>query len=263
MAIRVTKPLPLAAFELNMEDARRLVLLAEALTNRRIRRMRQELRKKIGVALRIRASDQDRLDCVRSDDAFVILLPGSRLTREALSDHRPLLRQALVAGCAAMETFVFDVAMSNLGVLLRSHDAASPRLKQVPMLVGDWLYIEQHYERRRRGLRERVVSPYMSTFASTSPSKVGEVLSMLGISGWARELDKQRHVPPGESVATLDRITKRRNRIAHQGDRQGFGRAALTIEEVRSDLASLESIVAGINSLLCPLSTTSRLSDGV
>lgn len=250
MATRATKPEPLEAFKLNMEDAYRLVLIAEALTNQRQRRMRLELRKKIGDVLRIRASEQDRLDCVQSDDACVILLPGSRLTRQALSDQRPLLRQALVAGCAAMETFVFDVAMQNIGALLRSHDAASVRLKQVQMSVGDWLYIEQYYERRRRGLRERVVSPYMSEFASTSPKKVGEVLSMLGVSGWARQVDRGRGVPQGRSVEALDRITARRNRIAHQGDRQGFGRALITIDEVRSELSCLESIVAGIDVLL-------------
>jgi hypothetical protein len=91
-----------------------------------------------------------------------------------------------------------------------------------------------------------VIAPYVREQASTSPGKVGELLSLIGVANWSKQLDQARGVPKGDTVAFLERVTKRRNRIAHQGDRQGFGRAQLTVEQVRTDLAGLESVVSAL-----------------
>ena len=187
---RATKPTPLQAFELNMDDARQLALLAEALTNQRSRRLRAEMREKLGQALRVPQSKRSQLDCIKSGDAYVILTPGSRLSRTQLEDLRPLLRQAIVAGAAATETYMADVALKHVGSVISSDSKATEKVRRVPMSVGDWLYIEQHYERRRRGLKSRVLEPYIREFASTSPSKVGESPFI----AWHEELDEDnRH----------------------------------------------------------------------
>jgi len=60
----------------------------------------------------------------------VVLKPGSALTREDLRDSRPLLRQALVAACAAVETYMFDKAMSQIGPLIRYPARTTDRLTQ-------------------------------------------------------------------------------------------------------------------------------------
>lgn len=243
------KASPIEAFEDNMVDADHLVTLAEVLTNQRARRMRVELRERVGAALRVRQADRDSLDCLRSADVFVTFLPGSRLGREDFLDQRPLLRQAIVAGCAATETYLADKVMTRIGSLVTSADAATPRMRGLPMEVADWLHIEDRYQRRRRGLRERVIRPYVRQQASTAPSKVGALLSLVGIESWARQLDRARGVKAGSTVAFLDRVTERRNRIAHEGDRQGYGRARLSAAEVRDDLVNLRSVVGGIETL--------------
>ncbi len=247
-----TKPKPIEAFEANMADAHHLVKLADGLTNRRRNRMRSELRQKVGTALRVRVADRHKLDCLHSQDLFVTFLPESRLVRSDFEDQRPLLRQAIVAGCAATETYLADKVMSRVGPLLASHDAATLRLLKIPMTVNEWLYIEDTYSRRRRGLRERVVAPHVRIQASTAPSKFGELLSLAGVDKWARQLDRERGVKPGGTEQLLTRVTERRNRIAHEGDRQGYGRARLRAEEVREDLAGLESIVQAIEAVLIP-----------
>ena len=244
------KPSPLQAFEDNMADAHHLVRLAEGLTNERSRRMRRELRDRVGSALRVVERDQGELDCLESDDVFMVFLPGSWLHREDFLDHRPLLRQALVAGCAATETYLADKVMTRVGDLLTSDDAATDRMKKLPMSVGEWLYIERRYERRRRGLRERVVKPYVRENASTAPNKVGEMLSLIGVVNWTKQVDAQRASSRGDTERLLERVTQRRNKIAHQGDRQGFGRAALSIEETKVDLADLKSVVLAIEAVV-------------
>lgn len=246
----VSKQAPLAAFQANIGDAHHLVALAEGLTNERARRMRKELRDRVGAALKISAKDRERLDCLQSRDVFLTFLPESRLARTDFLDQRPLLRQALVAACAATETYLADKVMERVGPLLRSPAAATKRMRDLPLTLGCWLEVERRYERRRWGMRGMVVEPYVRQHASTASNRVGEMLSLIGVEGWAARLDKARGVAKGETVAFLDRVTERRNKIAHQGDRSGRGRARLAVDEVQTDLAQLESIVNAIEAIV-------------
>lgn len=244
------KPSPLEAFADNMSDAHLLVRMARAFENRRSRRMRRELREKVGGAIGVRPADWDALDCAESDEVFVTFLPGSTITRTDLADPSPLLRQALVAGCAATETYVADAVMSRVGPYLSRLDKAPPRLRKIPLTIDEWILIEDGYERRRRGLREVVVEPYVRRSASTAPNKIGDLLAYVGIEGWSRKVDGLRHVSRGTTIEQLERITERRNRIAHEGDRRGRSRAPISVQEVNDDLAVLESLVTALENLI-------------
>lgn len=246
----VRKLTPIEAFETNMADAYQLVKLVEGFRNQRARRMRTELRDRVGEALRVRERDRDQLDCLQSADVFVTFMPGSGLSRADFTDPRPLLRQAIVAACAATETYLGDKVMQRVGARLVNSESLTSRLGDIPMSLRDWMKIEDRYQRRRVGLREHVIEPYVREQCSTAASKVGAMLSLLGVENWSKRIDATRHVPKGQTAALLDRITDRRNGIAHQGDRVGRGRAALTSAEVRSDLDQLESIVHAIELLV-------------
>lgn len=119
------------AFEDNLADARCLLLRVEGFTNRRSRRMRKELRDRVGEALRIPRRDRADLDCLESDDVFVTFKPGSDLTTNDFLDHDPLLRQSLVAGCAAFETYVADWVLARVGSQLVS-GTLTARAAQIP-----------------------------------------------------------------------------------------------------------------------------------
>src|SRR3546814_4741555 len=77
----VPKPKPMTAFRDNMSDAHALVRLARATTTKRTYRMRRELRGRVGGALRLAQGVHDQLDCVESDDLFIVILPSSSLKR--------------------------------------------------------------------------------------------------------------------------------------------------------------------------------------
>ena len=94
----VTKLSPYQSFKENLEDAKTLVDYARAFRNKRNRRMRQELRYKIGDALYLPSNKRDALDCLESEDLFVVFKPNGNLRRSRFADLSPLLRQALVAG---------------------------------------------------------------------------------------------------------------------------------------------------------------------
>lgn len=118
-----------------------LVSLAKLLQNQRTRKMRVELRRRIGAALDIAVKRQSEHECLRNEQVFVTFLPGqarpgqaewrSRLTEENL---RPLLRQSLVAACAALETFCADRVSERYPRALRDRE---PRLLLLPMTIGD------------------------------------------------------------------------------------------------------------------------------
>lgn len=244
------KPSAVEAFAWNMEDAHALVRLAEALVNRRTRRMRKELRDRVGDALGIGKRKWDQIDGIKSDDLFVTFLPGSRVCREDFLDLSPLLRQAIVAGCAATETYLADKALERLTPVLWDGNDPPKQLATIPLTVSDWIGIEGEYTYRRRGLRERVIAPYVREHSSTAPSKVGELLAMMELPDWSKKIDGQRKVTKGTTVDELQRITNRRNKIAHEGDRRGRGRATITIDEVKCDLQILDDVVSAIEHYL-------------
>lgn len=245
---RTKKPEPIASFETNMADAEALVAYARHFTNERVRRMRKELRSRVGDALRIPQRDQEGLDCIESDGLFLVFKPGGGIDRQAFDDLRPLLRQAIVAGCAAFETYVADKAMKHVGPALRS-DRPPPRLKEIPLTVGYWIDTEQKYKRRGWGLR-RLVEDHMREVSSVSPSQVGLVLSSVGVRDWEKKVDARRGVTRGETAADLKRIAERRNRIAHSGDRVGQGRAQLEINEVEAHLEVLISVTDALEYIM-------------
>ena len=209
--------------------------------------MRRELRERLGDALGIPKKHWDTLDCIESQDLFAIFKPGGAASRDSVSEPRlrPLLRQALVAACAAVETFVGDRVMERLRDAFDS-DPRPTRLLDLPMSVGDWLRIDETYERKRWGLRE-VVELEVRRLASPAPSQIGQVFGIVGEKTLWKRVDKRRDVPPGSSEKALDRIYERRNQIAHQGDRLGQGRATITIEEVVSDLQCVASIMDALD----------------
>ena len=244
------KPLPIEAFELTIADALQLVKLVEGFTNERMRRMRAELRTRVGEALRVPMKSRADLDCLESEDVFVVFLPGSSLCRADFVDARPLLRQAVVAACAAFETYLGDKAMASVGAFVHSSETLTPRLRRVPLTLGDFISIEERYQRTGWGIRHRVVEPYVRELASTAPNKVGELLSAIGIENWARKVDTERKVSSGDTVHFLDRLTARRNKIAHEGDRLGRSRGNLTVAEVRTYLEALETTVKALEVII-------------
>jgi len=248
----VSKPTARQAFDDNIADAEALVLLAGSLRNKRVRRMRRERRETLGEVLGVAKKDQDHLDCIESQDLFAVFVPGSRLDRDTFDEKalRPLLRQALVAGCAALETFVGDRVMELYRAALDSEHRPR-RLLDIPMTVGDWLWIDESYQRKRWGLRE-IVELEVRRIASPSPSQIGAAFGIVGQKKLWKRVDSRRKVGPGRSEKRLDDLYERRNRIAHNGDRVGHGRAAISVDEVSNDLDRLVEIVDAIDALTRP-----------
>lgn len=248
------------AFEDNMADAHHLVRVAKALTNVRQNRMRAELRRRVGAALALPQKDHEHLDCLQSDQLFVTFLPGSELKRQDFVDARPFLRQALMAAAAAAETYIYDRTMERVGGLIASPEPPK-RLLDIPTDVRKVLKMLD-YTKAGWGIRVLMLEPYIKEHASTAPSQVGEMLSLMGVSDGLKKVDARRKVAKGETFGFLTRFTVRRNKIAHQGDREGRKRALLTVEEVDRDLALIESVIREVEFVTEPDETLRRARRG-
>lgn len=241
------KPSALQAFELNMSDATLMADLAGALTNQRAYRLRRERRHALGEALRISKSRWDDLDCVESDDFFVVLKPDTCLDRGRLKDVRPLLRQALVAGCAAVETYIADRVMELLGPVLRMKEKPN-RLLEISMTVQRYYDINRRYKRQGWGVRE-LVGEAVREKASPAPGQLGQCFAVVGEKGLLKRVDEHLRRKNGTAERNLARIYERRNAIAHSGDRSGRGRADLQRPEVIRDLEELRQVVEAIDAV--------------
>jgi len=244
------KPTPVEAFELNIADAQWLLDTAGALTNQRSRRMRAEMREKVGEALGIPQRDRHSLDCIESLEIFVVIKPTGSVRRDHVKDLSPLYRQAVVAACAALESYVADAVLARVGPVVRRKGELPGRLGDLTLSVADWKSINDGYEYTRRGLRERVLAPRVREIVSTAPSQIGLALNMIDVNDWARKVDGARKKAKGTTVKELEELAKRRNRIAHQGDRRGYGRARINQDEAQRYVAVAKDVAEAIESVL-------------
>jgi hypothetical protein len=143
-----TKMTAREAFNLNIQDAEMLVELVKMLSNQRVRRMRHELRQRLGDALSVPQKQRNDLECLENERVFVTFKPGYGEWRHRLDEInlRPLLRQALVVACAAVETFCADRVMEQYAATIKE-DPLPGRLRDLRLTVGDYLDIQAKYER--------------------------------------------------------------------------------------------------------------------
>lgn len=243
-----SQPNAIEVFEANIGDAERLIDFARVLTNGRKYGMRKELREAVGTAMKLSQRKQDQLDCVESDELFVVLKPGGNVSRSSFTEAelRPLLRQAIVATAAAVESYVSEKARTYIAAALRNRPA---RLKDVSLSLDDVIAIESRYTRRRWGHRA-ILEGYIDAEASADPGQIGKVFSTVGVKGFWSKVDTRRRVAQGTSESQLKALCARRNKIAHTGDRTPTGRASLTLADAETHYANANSIIYALEAVL-------------
>lgn len=244
---RSKKKSPIDAYKENVEDALWLVRHAEVLTHTNKNTMQSILRTSVGNTFHIPKKNQTNMDYIQNDEIILIFRDKTQYGRKDIANLQPLLRPAVVAVCAAFETYLADRVMTFVGPLLRSKNPSS-RLKSIPLTAYDWMIIEQA---KNRGYAMRnIVERYIRENSSTAPKKVGELLSLIGVKNWTKALDSRRRLPPRTTESQLDALTDRRNRIAHAADRKGRSRNKLTINQARDYIAQVDSIVDALEGIL-------------
>ncbi len=174
----------------------------------------------------------------------MIIKPDGALTRGDLTEQelRPLLRQAIVSVAAATESYVAEKASSCIGGAL---DEAPGKLRGIRVTLGEVFDIEQTLKRSRFGWR-RIVQERIERDAGSSPNRIDAVFGLVGKQIPWGKIDDRRSVRRGESRKQMEALAKRRNRIAHTGDRVGAKRAVITLDEAESHLTRTKGIVEAL-----------------
>lgn len=211
--------------------------------------MRTELRRNVGKALKLPIKDHDDLDCVESGDLFMLLKPGAAIERRHFTEAelRPLLRQAIVAIAAAVESYVAAKASTFIPSAL---SAPPGRLREIQITVGEVLDLERKYPGSYGWRRRAVLERHLQALASCHSSQIGLAFSTVGQRDSWKKVDRHRKVPANTSAHEIDAIARRRDAIAHNGDRKGSGRNPLTVDEVQAFLDTARSIVTAFESVL-------------
>lgn len=240
---------PLEVFEDNIADAKRLLMLTRMLVNTRSYRMRRELRERVGGAMRVPRRDWEQLDCVESDDLFLVLMPNGEASRDIFTEPelRPLLRQSIVAVCAAIESFVSEKACARMGDALKQPGGA---LNRLPVSFRDVLMASE-YERHGWAHR-KLLRKQLEQMASAKPNRIGDVMEIVGHRDrqlW-KKVDARRGAAAGDSCKQLEALVERRNLIAHTGDRAGGGKRQLRVREVDRHVTNACQIVEALDFVL-------------
>ena len=142
------------AFNLNIQDAQMLVELAGLLSNQRTRRMRRELRDRLGEALSIPRKRRGELECIENEKVFVTFMPGHSGWRRRLDDVG--LRPLLEAGTSGWLRSSRDILRRpSHGTLQRCDQGESPppsRLLESSLTVDQYLTIQETYQKTGWGL---------------------------------------------------------------------------------------------------------------
>ena len=242
-----SRPSAFEAFEINIADAHSLTNYAQAFSNPRQHGMRKELQQQVCEALQIPEKFLDDLGCLENQDLFVVFKPHTDLNRGDFEDSAPLLRQAIVAGAAALETYVADKVMECIGPAIAEMPTA---LGLLPVTLAEAKEISA-MKQSGRGIRT-LLEDRISQEASTAPNKISDVMRFIGQSKWLKEVDKRRSVDPGTTERELRELTERRNRIAHSGDRadRGRKRVGISYEQAEDFLRVIEEVVHALEWLL-------------
>jgi hypothetical protein len=147
---------------------------------------------------------------------------------------------------AAVESYIAEKAATYIGDALDGH---SGRVRTVNVTLGDVFDIEQTLTRRRFGWR-RILQEKIERDASAAPRKIDSVFDLVGKSVPWSKVDKNRKVANGKSREQMEELAKRRNRIAHTGDRVGSGRAAISISDAQDHLENAKEIIEAMETLL-------------
>jgi hypothetical protein len=119
----------------------------------------------------------------------------------------------------------------------------------VSVTLGDVFDIEQTLTRRRFGWR-RILQEKIEREASAAPGKIESVFDFVGKPVRWSHIDKRRHVASGKSRGQMEELAKRRNRIAHTGDRAGSGRAAISIGDAQGHLENAKATIEALEVIL-------------
>jgi hypothetical protein len=126
-----------------------------------------------------------------------------------------VLRAAIVFAVSALDTYYHDKVRYRVGRF--AIDALPDALAKFQIPLGDLSYWDEY--QRKGNLVRWWVNKHLSTRPLQSPNAIADALKLAGITAYWDTIGKDK---AGKRVLfeDLNQLIKRRNQIAHEGDRE-------------------------------------------
>lgn len=183
-------------------------------------------------------------------------IPPSLLVEDGINF---LLRQAVVVGCTALESFFWDVLRENVLTIVRARKrGADESLKKLTFSLDDYLSLES-YDNPDVRLQQIILKNFErgTLYDASSIEKIANILTVKDF--WSKVASKTGN-PGNETKRHLNEIITRRNQIAHRADRpdenanspeeqDGHGLRAINYAWTNTRVATAKNVVSAASEI--------------
>ncbi len=240
---------PLTAFKQNISAAEEMVRLRELLAGKNVRKIRKERAASLKKALRWRKVEQ--IDRSENEYLYIIIRAAADVSRTYFDSKQLefLLRQAVVAGCSAMDCYFLEKIEENIWSVYSKKGADSPPdLLRLRITMGDYLEAQSY---TRKGWLLKAAMMNSIRFASfQSPDAIRDRLQLLGVRNFWNEVGHDMGMRPADLRRQVKEFVDRRNQIVHKGDRPGNKPQPIDLRWVKRRMQLVDRLVKAADDVI-------------
>jgi hypothetical protein len=175
--------------------------------------------------------DQSILRHARNDQMVMVAkasapIPPSLMVQNGLDF---LLRQAVVVGCTAVESFFWDALRENVVTIVRARKrGADESLRKLTLTLDDFLSLDSYQDQDAR--LQQIILKNFERGTLYDTSSIDKIANVLTVTRFWPTVSQKTGLPESDIKRQLADLITRRNQIAHRADRPDD--SAQTPEEV-------------------------------
>lgn len=178
-------------------------------------------------------------------------IPPSLLVEDGINF---LLRQAVVVGCTALESFFWDALRENVLTIVRARKRrADESLRKITLTLDDYLSLEGWGNSDER-LQQIILKNYERGTLYDS-SSIEDIAKILTVKDFWSQISSKTGNPDKDIKRQIGEIIQRRNQIAHRADRpdetastpeeqDGHGLRAINYAWTNTRVATAKNVVS-------------------
>ena len=175
---------------------------------------------RLAVCQSLSLPEQSILRHARNDQVVLVAkasapIPHSLLVENGLDF---LLRQAVVVGCTALESFFWDALRENVATIVRARKrGADESLRNITLTLDDFLSLQSYDDPDAR--LQQIILKNFARGTLYDPSSIERIASVLTVVKFWPSVAHKTGLPEGDIRRQLGELINRRNQIAHRADR--------------------------------------------
>jgi len=178
-------------------------------------------------------------------------IPQSLLVEDGINF---LLRQAVVVGCTALESFFGDALRENVLTIVRARRRrADESLKKITLSLDDYLSLEGYEDPDVR--LQQIILKTFERGTLYDASSIEKIANILTVTNFWDKVSAKTGNPDNELKRQISELVQRRNQIAHRADRpdeaaeppeeqDGHGLRAINYAWANTRVATAKNVVS-------------------